>query len=197
MEFKNYEIEVINNYNDFNSVLDAVNSKINAKKTNLLKTVEEKLADKLNVEEIKTWEDSQESSNQDLYLKEQVNWKGSVGSFRIYKRKWYQEKEYYFYVEIKFDNGNHPFDITFQQTIKDYKKRSKVSKFVDEKRIRITEFSATHYYVIGGEKFQSDYTFDTKEWEEHFIGKAVEKLYQLLKTHEETFKEFTQYGLSE
>lgn len=181
MSFSSYEKEIVENYKGISNMLRNTLSKVNNRKDRIIEKIEHQMVREGIVSKsgIKEWKNSGSVSDEDI-LRERVNFSGGLGSYRLYRKKWYDEDKYYFYVEIKFHNDTEfPFYITFQETIKGYKySKDTIFDFLkNDIKVSPVEFSDPHFVILK-EKFDScnNYSWDSQEWEEEFVDKAVEIL---------------------
>lgn len=125
MSFKEYEKRAIENYKALTEIIKNVDDKIFSTKQNIAKILKDKFNEKYN----------------NIEFQENMS-----DSFRIYKKEWYLEKEYYFYVEI-FYSDNLLDKIYFQQTLKFYRNSSEknnLDDFRNEYDVNIADINNLH-----------------------------------------------------
>lgn len=183
--FKDYEINAIKNYRDFKEKCKEIEKKITSRKTELINEVIAKLES-----------DHEIIIDGNEILSEEEQWLGTLGSFRIYRKDWFRwEKNsdipnYYFYVEIWFNNEESPFEVHFQRTIKDYEKgnsKSLLYNFIVNMNCWNPD---SHYNVLEKWDFISQSEFDTDDWKNDFVESAANTLKVYIGKMDATFNEF-------
>lgn len=174
------QINIINNYEKIKGQIDETLESYKAKQNFLIdritKDIKERIAD----------------------VEFQIKNEGiGVGSFRLYRKNWYLENEFYFYVEIRFIGGKLD-SIIYQKTIKDYCKRnqdtSDIIKFV---KTQNNYYPEGHYHVLEKDAHSSVYKWTESEWEDDFVNAAVSKLSLFVDDMDVIFEEFLKFRISE
>lgn len=167
----------IENYNNIQNALSETLDIYKTMQKNLIKEIKEKFSEDLEIK-----------------FEEKADGIG-IGSFRLYKEKWYKEDEYYFYVEIRFVSGKLS-NIYYQKTAKDY--QNKKDKKIDSNVIRFVKEERTsdfgHYHVFDQEEHSSLKDWTSKEWENEFVLKAAEKLKEYIIDMDELFVKFSEFN---
>ena len=114
-------------------------------------------------------------------------------TYRFYKEE-YKTKEYYFYIEFKYENNDFS-TIYFQYTIQRFEKTgdSLISKFANNKNFKKPAYD--YWYVIKREeiKIKSNNILST-EWKKEMKDVAKEKLENFSKELTNLFSEFKKYN---
>jgi hypothetical protein len=134
---------------------------------------------------IRLWEDDFADmdllQNHEIYCEQVCNRENGLGSYRLSRKEWYRNNGYYFYVEIKFQDGL--FDeIYYQITL--YDDNGSMKEWL--KDWRIVEHGGK-YHVL--KKEQSNINLlESTENKELFINEAGQKLTEMIGEMDEIYK---------
>lgn len=196
MEFNENEKRLIENYYAFKSLQSNLDSKIEEKMNRMVKGVEAGLAQ--NGIQIA---DTHNNISPGVFIKKRYYDKDRRNfAYHLFKPEWKCENsgetKYYFYVEIRFLNENHPFEIAIQRTLKDYKTNNSAQttmmNFIRDNNIPNNRDLHGQYHPIDPKIFNYD-DWSSNEWENNFITFAVGKINEYIKKTEDLFDEFLQY----
>ena len=204
-EMNDLDLRIMENYSEYSNALEAFKNDIRNKKEELIGEIRKRFAEE-NKTLIVDWYDNNHSGygEDDSIYYESVNVHDNlgIGSFRLFRKKWYVKDEYYFYSEIKFTDGLlNDNCIKFQSTLRDYGNKRKsdpqskeiVRKFKNDSKFGwITEESLDQCKVHKCEKYKISYRIDNK-WDDDFIKSSAEKLKEFMDETEELFKKFIDF----
>ena len=197
MEFSELDKNINCNIYKYRGAISSFEKKINKVKEDLIERIKNELSNfyKRNINDDNLWSNGNNDDENDLFFQtEKVNEGIGIGSFRIYKRSWYCENEYYFFAEIKFEKGM--FDnIFFQSTLKDYKNK-KTCNYEKTKRFKkMLGLNTDQFSVYKKEKYKSVNSFfgENEKWCEDFVNKAAKKLIEYLDETEHLYKEYCNF----
>ena len=179
---------LMRNYLDIKAVLDGFETRITNLKTDIAEAVNRRMENLFNVT-IPEWSEEivKRMREDDLYC-EKVNENGKIGmgSYRLSRIKWYKENEYYFYVEIRYDNGLMR-DIYYQITLRreDGKKKKGLSEFLTKTHF---EDNIKNYYVLRRKKSNVIVDAASDSWKEALIDEAAKLLPVCLEEMDEIFQ---------
>lgn len=190
--FDHAEKLLLDNYEAFEEIRAEASKKVKMYQDMLLQKVVDGLG-----QTIVDWRKMQAGQQPDLFC-EKVHYGAGIGSYRLYRgeseRKWYQENEHYFYVEIKFENGCLN-QIKFQCTLRDDEKgknEHKVHQFLySNPDIRKVEVDG-RYYVIEQKGFAQE-DWGTDAWEQQFVASAVQHLSEYITRMDQVFERYQEF----
>lgn len=159
MSFKEYEILAIENYKTLTNIIKSVDEIVSSTKQNIAKNLKDRFLKKYN----------------DIEFQENI-----TDSFRIYKKNWFLENEYYFYAEI-FYSDNLLDRICFQQTLKFYrdsKAKNNLNDFCQECDINIVDI--INMYNIFKREHLREINSKINYYDDDFIEKFCEVAFSVL-----------------
>lgn len=193
MAFLDYEKEAYVHYKELSRILDETKKKICKIQENVFGKVEEELGK--NGYNVMDYMRSEETDNgQYVMYRQKVNSSCGVESYRLYKLQWYKENEFYFYVEIKFEEGR--FDeIHCQPILKKYNKESDIDQFVKELVDKVDNKVAEiekNYCIMDKnvETFFSEKILGSAEWIDELSIYAVDKLLECIFFVDKIYNEY-------
>ena len=175
MELNEKQLYILENFEQIQSVLNETASIYATIQSEIIDTIVQRIKQKdPNIEF--------ESSRNSL----------GVYSVKLYKEKWYKKDEYYFFVELFFDDGKLD-SIHLQEVIKTYPRKSTEGLIRDFlKSDRISIHSSDRRWFVWGDpiKYSSNYRWTEEEWKNEFIENATNKLLDFISQTDEMVADF-------
>lgn len=180
MTLEENDIDIINNYDKIMNAINSAKKKLKEKQDSLIQKIENNLSEKYKISD---WKSNLDES---FLRREIINHGVGIQSYRLYKKDWYLEKNYYFYIEIKFENGKLD-DIYLQETVRDdSNNKNLISKFV--KKESLVDYSG-QYCVITQSRFENcSWTDDN--WEDSFVEFATDKIREYIADMDKVFNNY-------
>ena len=175
MELNEKQLAILENFEHIQNVLNET--------TAIYATIQSGIIDKI-IQKIKQKDPNikYESSRNSL----------GIYSVKFYKEIWYKKDEYYFFVELFFDDGKLD-SIHLQEVIKTYPRKStegRIQDFINSDRIPIHS-SDGRWFVWGKPiKYSSNYKWTEDKWKDEFEKSASETLLDFIKQTDETVADF-------
>ncbi len=185
--FTQQDIFVAKNLSVIKSMIGSYMDRLNKQKTEIADMLSSCLAPKMNPETktIRLWEDDFADmdllQNHEIYCEQVCNRENGLGSYRLSRKEWYRNNGYYFYVEIKFQDGL--FDeIYYQITL--YDDNGSMKEWL--KDWRIVEHSGK-YYVLRKDKSKIN-LLESPENKTLFIKEAEQKMTEMIGEMDDIFE---------
>lgn len=191
ISFEEYEKTIINHYGEISQIMIG---KVIKKKNYIIKCIENALKNKFSLFNPADYKQNEELHD-DAILVQTVQSKPkkseNIESYRLYRKKWYVEGKFYFYVEVYFDNDINPLKAYFQQTVKSYgRENTEIMKDALKKHGVIIKNESGCYFVLECDKFDND-DLDSPGWEKDLIEKAVDILPKYINEMDEKFLKYS------
>ncbi len=177
---------LLNHYKLLEEKKKEATNKLLAYQELLIRRVEERMG-----VPIAPWQE--DTAPAEALLSEVIHFGAGIGSYRLYRPAWYRAEAYYFYVEIKFEDGC-PDKVSYQCTVRDDEKgrqEHNLSRFFDtlpEARVQ-----QDGKYNVMRQTLLYDRQWGTDEWEERFVQQSVEHLTRYIGLMDELFAEYCQF----
>lgn len=199
-EMNDLDLKIMEHYSEYSNALKSFTKTLCKEKEELINTICDKIAKEKNINITDDYYNVESSGEDDLFFQyANVPDNLGIGSFRLYKRKWYKENQYYFYTEIKFSDGLlKNGDIKYQITLKDYSNKrhfdddSKIVRDFKNSKKKDSKESSGGYEVYKCETYNTIYN-SGKQWKEDFVNDSVKKLIENLEETEKIFNEFINF----
>lgn len=177
--FTQQDIFVAKNLQAIKSMINTYMDSLNKQKSEIADELSSYLAPEMNpeIKTIRLWKadfsDVDLLQNNEIYCEQVCNRENGLGSYRLSRKEWYQNDRFYFYVEIKFQDGL--FDeIYYQITL--YDDNGSMKEWL--KDWKIAEHSGKCYVL---KKDQSKINLlESPENKEFFIKEAGQKLTNMI-----------------
>ena len=194
MVLKDYVIDIIKNYDTVMKIISEAKSEIKAYQIEAIQQIKDKLGNRFEFIDWKKYDKKQHTDK--TLLVECKETGGVIHSYRLYKPYWYEEMQYYFYVEILFHyniNGENSYGdirgIKYQRTL-EAPSDGEAKVFLEKEGI--SPFKVEGRY-IGFDNYGEDRAFegeywDQKNWQKEFIAEAPNKLEEYIDAHDAYFK---------